>query len=322
MLRVNVLIHLHTPGLRRDLVVLRSALEGIGCRVTVTPFIRQLPVRVARGIRKVGSSLFARPLYDINLFVEDAPPDWFHTARVNCLIPHQEWFRPHLEPLLPRFDWLLCKTRYAEQLFAKKTSRTRCIGFTTEDRGTGSYRPDYGAFLHMGGTSRQKGSSAVVRAWKSHPAWPLLHVVWHEETADVPPAENILWHRGFVPEMQLRELQIHCGIHVCPSEAEGYGHSLMEAMSCRAVPITTDAPPMNELVAPDRGILVPYSRTTSQGLGTNYYVDDQVLISAIEQLLALPVESRSGLGDRGRAFFEQEHAEFPTRLRRTLEEIS
>jgi hypothetical protein len=241
---------------------------------------------------------------------------------VNCLIPHQEWFRPRLEPLLPRFDWLLCKTRFAEQVFARKSPRVRYIGFTTEDRGTSSYRPDYGAFLHMGGTSRQKGSGALVRVWKDHPSWPLLHVVWHEETADVPLAENIVWHRSFVPEMELRELQNHCGIHVCPSEAEGYGHSLMEAMSCHAVPVTTDAPPMNELVAPDRGVLVPYERTAPQGLGTNFYVDERALASAIESLLALPVDRRSRLGEQGRAFFERERIEFPLRLRRALEEIA
>ena len=78
---------------------------------------------------------------------------------------------------------------------------------------------------------------------------------------------NINYFAKYVDDDELRLVQNRHGVHLCPSEAEGFGHTLVEAMSCGAVVITTDGPPMNEMVTPDRGALVRYGRTGRQRPG-------------------------------------------------------
>ena len=48
---------------------------------------------------------------------------------------------------------------------------------------------------------------------------------------------------------ELRELQNQCQIHIQPSQSEGFGHVLREAMSVNASILTTNAAPMNEIHA-------------------------------------------------------------------------
>jgi len=199
---------------------------------------------------------------------------------------------------------------------------THYIGFMSEDSRAEVVRPEPPEVYHMGGTSQQKGSSKVMRIWERHPEWPLLNIIWHTQELRISPGLNINWRRDFVAQSELREIQNRSAIHLCPSEAEGFGHYLMESMSCAALTITTDAPPMNELVTADRGILVPYSDSAPQGLGTNFYVDELRLEEAISAALHLPRPKRQALASEGGAYFLRQQQAFPARLKQVLEEIA
>lgn len=88
----------------------------------------------------------------------------------------------------------------------------------------------------------------------------------------------------------------------------------MEAMRCGAVALTTDAPPMNELVGRDRGILVPFGGSKPQNLGVNYYVDESALEAAIDSLIAMPTDAKAALGERARTWAASEAEAFTGRF--------
>jgi glycosyltransferase involved in cell wall biosynthesis len=48
---------------------------------------------------------------------------------------------------------------------------------------------------------------------------------------------------------QLRQLQTDTPVHICPSQSEGWGHTINEARAVGALVLTTDYPPMNEFVS-------------------------------------------------------------------------
>ena len=121
-----------------------------------------------------------------------------------------------------------------------------------------------------------------------------------------------------VVDVELRALQNGNWFHVCSSETEGFGHYLVEAMSVGAVTLTTAAPPMNELVEPDRGILVPYARMDTQFLANTYFFDEVAAEAAIERMIAMPEDEMQCMGTSARAWFLRNDRGFSERLRLAL----
>jgi glycosyltransferase involved in cell wall biosynthesis len=151
--------------------------------------------------------------------------------------------------------------------------------------------------------------------WRRHPEWPLLTVLQNPRTARPGASVANIDHRvGYVPDDEVRHLQNTHLFHLCPSETEGFGHYLMEAMSTAAVTITTDAAPMNELVTPDRGLLVACASHGRQNLATTCYFDESAMERAIERAITMPDEECAMLGTRARAFYERNDRDFRERL--------
>jgi glycosyltransferase involved in cell wall biosynthesis len=232
------------------------------------------------------------------------------------LIPNQEWFPPRMIPHLRRIDHVLAKSRHAQAIFSRHHPSSHFVGFTSADRRITGAAPDPDRFLHVAGGSALKGTSALLEVWARHPEWPELTVVRHPRARDVPlrVQPNVRLVERYLEDDELRALQNACGVHLCPSLSEGWGHYIVEAMSCGAVPLVTDAPPMNELVGPDRGILVPYDRVEPRKLGSCFHVDRGALERAIAALIGMPAAEKERIGAAARRWFEENDRAFATRF--------
>lgn len=326
-LRINVLTR-NTPGLITDTHILEGVLRNAGMDTrTYFPRARNVDLLSSR-IHLHFKQLFERkPTAHANLFVEQIMPRWFGFAKGKFFIPNQEWCRDETIRLLPYIDCVLCKTHFAHDVFQERGFNVAYIGFSTVDRHLAGIEKDYDKFLHVAGRSRQKGTTTLYRVWERHPEWPHLTIITRNpDMVHGTGAKNIHVITDVVPHATLVAMQNQFGVHLCPSEAEGYGHHIAEGLACGAVVVTTDAPPMNELVTRERGLLVPYSGTQPQSLGVNYYVDEAALETTIETVLSLTVEEKNRLGNAGRAWFLDNRAEFECRLpnviNRCLSEIA
>jgi hypothetical protein len=92
-------------------------------------------------------------------------------------------------------------------------------------------------------------------------------------------------------------------------------------MSVGAVTITTDAPPMNELVDADRGLLVPYDRVDTQFLANTYFFDEAAAEAAFERMIAMPDEELRRMGGNARDWFLRNDREFEARLKTALDPL-
>lgn len=310
-------------GLSRDLHLLAAHLRARGYRVQFTSTRRRggLPGLIQRIKGKCHVWRLAHrrrrgqpPPFDFVLMEEHIVTACLDDAPRRVLLPHPEWFLPRDMDALHRIDLVLTKTREAQRIFAGKGCRTLCIGFTSDDRRDLSV-PRERAFFHLAGSSRTKNTGPLLALWRRHPEWPRLTVVQHpKEAKPEAPAANIEHRIGYLVDGELKRLQNVHRFHLCPSATEGFGHYIVEAMSVGAVVITLDAPPMNEMITPERGVLVPWSHTGRQHLATTFHFEDAAMEQAIEHALAMDDARYDAMGSASRAWYEAERTALPDRL--------
>jgi len=259
--------------------------------------------------------------WDLTIHTERAVPGWMEVSRRNVLLPNPEWFEPTRS--LPRMDAILCKTRWTAEIMGGLHPRPILVGFTGLDRRQPGVPRGIRVPLHVAGRSPNKGTRALIESWARHPEWPVLTIVAWKKELEIPARmpSNVQVVREFIDDGSLRTLQSACGFHICPSAAEGFGHTLIEAMSTGAVVLTTDGPPMNEIVSRERGVLVPWISSEPMRAGRRFKVDPAGLDAAITAVFAAPEEELEVLGTAARGWFEENDAAFRCRLIEVVEAL-
>lgn len=326
--RVNIIGKSNGVGLARDIDLLVAALKASGHQVDVTIIdavqarrrrspLAQFAARARLAWGGAGAKAHAAGA-DVNLMLEHVWLQYLSTAPINVAVPNPEWFDRHDRRFLAEVDSVWAKTSYTSELFRGLGCSTTLIGFDSEDRyesGIAKQR----TYFHLAGKSTMKGTDRLLRVWQRHPEWPRLILVRHKEDAGAKPAApNIDERVGYLSDADLRRLQNESVFHLCLSLTEGWGHYIVEAMGVGAVTITVDARPMNELVAADRGVLVPYRGTGTQRLATTYQFDEAGLEAAIARTIAMSDAECAQLGARARAWFADNKSGFGGRIEAAL----
>ncbi|MDF0750457.1 glycosyltransferase [Marinobacter sp. 71-i] len=191
------------------------------------------------------------------------------------------------------------------------------LGFSTPGAGQAKTAQPYhkppGAYLHVAGSSLSKGTSAVISAWEKHPEWPPLTIVANNPLVERPLPANIELRKN-LSSKDMEKLWRRTSVAIIPSEVEGYGQVLGEAMLAGAVIITTDAPPMNELVTARRGYLVPWSEERPWRLGTRYKVTADALESCLLKVLEEPRDTVEAKAREAYLWALDNHQAFAQRL--------
>jgi len=325
MMRVNIIGVDNGAGLSRNIEILFSILrEKMEVHVTRMPDDRRhdFAARAGRAGLRVKNHqacrLYRFPSfkYDVNLFLEHIWPEWLSCARKNILLPNQEWFREECMPYLDCMDMVMCKTRHAEEIFSRLDCPVCYTSFASEDRMLPDVPRDYNKLIHIPGKSLLKGTGLIVSIWKKHPDWPRLKSFQSHSSAPIERLPNVEFVTDYLPNDELRYLQNTHSLHLCPSESEAFGHYIDEAMSAGALTVVTDAPPMNELAAADRAIMVEYRSSEPLLLGMRYYVDPESLEERIGGALSMDISEKRRMGNRAREWYTENAEMF---RRKTIE---
>ncbi|DAZ97907.1 TPA: hypothetical protein N0F65_012170 [Lagenidium giganteum] len=120
-------------------------------------------------------------------------------------------------------------------------------------------------FLHTAGGSPYKGTTEVLDCWLSKPQLPPLDLYIHEDRYNasfqstyggfIAYSKNVHLHTGNFDAQSFAQVTAQAAYFLGPSVQEGYGHYLNQARASGGLIITTDVPPMNELVDNTTGLL-------------------------------------------------------------------
>lgn len=306
----------------RDVEVLERVLFGPEQDVRLTRLWRS-GGDLGSLVSEVGSIIHHRVRrFDVNIHVEDIKARWFKCAHTNVWMPNQEWVRPRSVESMRNVDNAFCKTIAGMEALESQGVRSTFVGFSSPDRYDPTVKRAERA-LHIAGLSPNKGTLAVLEAWREHPDWPVLDLVWSvPSTATLSLPVNVRLYSTPVPEKHLQYLLNRASYHICPSSVEGFGHTLVEGMSCGACVVTTDGPPMNELVNNDRGVLVPWARKEPLGFATAYHVDKHTLAQGVHAALGLSTNERTAMGQSARLWYQVNDRAFQDRITKALADLA
>ncbi|KAE8879369.1 hypothetical protein PF003_g36575 [Phytophthora fragariae] len=177
--------------------------------------------------------------------------------------------------------------RNARVVYTKHTSSDQAQ-FARKRLGADAVAPkDFSdvTFVHTAGTSIWKGTKQLLDCWTSTPGLPPLDLYANEGSYNYlmqgAYGKWVWWysrstvnlHFGMMDRLSFSKLTAEAAFFMCPSLAEGYGHCINQARAAGAVIVTTDAPPMNELIlSSSMGVLVPtrVEKDDRMMLGGNY----------------------------------------------------
>lgn len=222
---------------------------------------------------------------------------------------------------------IICKTRQAYSILKNKYPSKNVLytGFSSLDKYVPSIQKNYRKYLHLAGKSPFKGTNNVINVWKNHPEWPELIFICRNGIAEIDKLINIKNLKvidKYLSEEELTVIMNECGIHICPSEHEGFGHYINEAKGVQSVVLFSDAPSMNEFFLEEeegknKGIGIPI-KTYQHGLYENicpqYQTTETDLEKAVEQTLFMAENELEKMGQKARLDFLDNDAKFKAKM--------
>ncbi len=210
-----------------------------------------------------------------------------YLSPINILIPNQEWTA--LNPLiLEKTDIVWCKSKLSETIFSELGFSTQYIGFQSIiDEIQDLNRQRKREFFTRIGMTKTRGSDQLVELWSKHPEWPTLNMVIDESLQPSLTPHNVSYIRPITDDKEYISLVNSYLFHIYVTEAEGFGHSIVESMSTGAVVLVTNAPPMNEYANDKNAIMINAVYAGQMKLSPRFKSSDAQIESAITKTLKM-----------------------------------
>lgn len=260
---------------------------------------------------------------DINIFLETVSHVHTFNSKYNILIPNQEWYYKTWIDYIPEFDHILTKTKYATNIFSSFQCRNiETIGWKSKDMFNINIKKDYRKCFHLCGRSKYKQTQLIINNWEKD--FPELIVVYNKEKISLECLiqDNIKYITEKIDEKELKLLMNQCGIHICTSEIEGYGHYIHEGKSTGAIIVTTNAEPMRNCINTDFGILIKSKKKSLKNmLGSKNIIDPIDFKNQLKILFQTSDKKLKQMSKESRKSYIESSKLFLNKFKQTFENI-
>lgn len=302
-MQINLISNDNGVGLSRDIELLESLFRELGHRVN-----------------RVHWEAVESPTADVNFHIELIGPQHFATADKHVGIFNLEWFPHEWAQYLGRYTQLWAKSCEAFEFFMEMGLDTGThTGFLSRDLYDQSILKQP-RVLHLKGRSQYKNTDAVIEAYRKHGAQlPPLTVISQVPLEVLPGVDQWI---GTIEDHKLLELMNSHAWHLCPSECEGWGHSIVEALSCKAIVIATDASPMNEHVLPGHGLLIEPKSSVRSINAWRHDIDPDAIAAALMTVAVLDDDTILSMRAKARVWFNARQASFVDKAKILLSKLA
>lgn len=317
-IRIN---HHKTTGLSHDAILIRDAILKYDDSLDVT-ILNYPEIAYVKNFETDENNV------DVNIFLEHIYKDLIQYSKINIFFPNPEWCNSYDESLFEHINIICCKTQHCYKIFKKKYPDKEIVltKFTSIDMKNGMPQ-FYNKCVHLKGVSKYKNSQVVLDTWMEHPEWPMLYIVtsgtpnvngFLEIKTPVRVAQNITLYQTFIDKASLSSLMNLCGIHICCSFAEGYGHYINEARSVGAVVVTTNGGPMNEF----SNILVNPVEKINVMNSVGYKINTKELEKTMNNVFKMSEEEMKKISNQNRKNYEDDKLYFENSVQKLMKKIT
>jgi glycosyltransferase involved in cell wall biosynthesis len=321
-MKLHICLH-NSQGLINDMEILK----------TCACFLKESDICVSVYDEREINCYENKMFFDIQIFLEHIAPCQLQYSNCNIFIPNLEMLSNNDTKYIDDVQLLVAKTVFGEkrlrQCFPKHSGKIKYWGWTSLDRENRFITPDYNEYLHVKGQSRFKNSQLLLNLWLKHEEWPMLHIVHYghsnqngflEIKQPVVINGNITLYQYKLEDSDLSNLMNRCGVHICPSATEGFGHYINEARSAGALVITTNCFPMNEFLNDNYGIKVMVKKNNIKHLnaGISCVIEENDLEDAIEKCIHLSEIEKEKQSTVGRLLYVQDRSNFKKVIKNEL----
>jgi glycosyltransferase involved in cell wall biosynthesis len=270
---------------------------------------------------------------DVNFFIEVINPALFMYAAKNIWIPNPEWTYQTWKPYARTIDAIWVKTHEAAKLFEDWECPVEYIGWTSIDK-VKPERKNYHKAIVPVGKNVWRNPRPIIEVYlhiqKREPHFyktlPELHVVHNEKAVPLPPipeviADKVKLHSGVMPEKEYDELLQECGLCICMSAAEGFGHAVNEAMSAGCMLMLSPIEAFRELT--NDAVWVSEKKRTPHPvcLGHLEDIDQASLVDALRFYMGTQFLYKIGKSQVARDEYEKRHAKFVETMTDKLKQV-
>ena len=264
------------------------------------------------------------PQAEVNFFIETINPALFPYAAKNVWIPNPEWTYKTHQPYAEAVDEIWVKTREAETLFAEWVPKAtiRYIGWTSIDKVMPPRKNFHKAIVPVGKNVWRNPLPILQAYHRIHQTNPILfrnlpelHVVYIPQAVNIPAipeviASKVVLHAGLMEEKEYDELLHECGLCICVSAIEGFGHAVNEAMSAGSIVMLSPIDAFQELTKDALWVSELKRTPHPQCLGALYDVDVKSIIDTLEYYDDMSFLQRKEVSAKMRTLYEERHKTF------------
>jgi hypothetical protein len=271
---------------------------------------------------------------DVNIFFEVVNPALFSYAAKNIWIPNHECTYITWTPYMHMMNEIWVKTTEAERIFKEETStKVRYIGWTSLNKETPSKKNYHQALVPLGKNIYREIDPIIngyIHTRFHDPALyrrlPTLNIVsWHELIIPSELEEKVKLHKCLSDD-EYNELLKECGLCICLSQAEGFGHAVNESMASGCNLIVSSIPPFMEDVvgAANPGAFFCESVVKKQDLecfGERMHTDRSAFIEQLEIYVDTSFKQKKEGSEFMRRVYETHHKNWLERMKTLLPNI-